>query len=132
MYFPTCQVRVSTFYQSCFRLLLPPSPPAASDCTPNCELQIRSQLSLPDLNGESQISVGNAGPQLRGPDASGHCRISAASARSQWALPRPQLREPESANIYFHSLCQKLCQNSVSGWGSLEEGEEMLSLYIYI
>eukprot|EP00435_Cladocopium_sp_Y103_P041520 s43_g11.t1 len=43
--------------------------------------------ALPDLNCERQISVGTAGPQQRGPDPSGHCRTSTASARSQWALP---------------------------------------------
>ena len=48
----------------------PSSPPAASD--PKCEFR---------------ISVGTAGPQLRAPDLSGHCRASTASSGSQWALP---------------------------------------------
>ena len=52
--FPTCQVRVSRFYQS--YLLLPPPPP----------------------NSELQISVGTAGPQQRAPDLSAHCRTSTA------------------------------------------------------
>ena len=39
----------------------PSSPPAASD--PKCEFR---------------ISVGTAGPQLRAPDLSGHCRTSTA------------------------------------------------------
>ena len=53
------------------------------------------------LNRELQISVGTAGPQLRVPELSGHCRtnreyqshssgrcrISTATAKSQWALP---------------------------------------------
>ena len=34
-----------------------------------------------------QIPVGTAGPPPRAPDASGHCRTSTASCRSQWALP---------------------------------------------
>ena len=34
-----------------------------------------------------QIPVGTAGPPPRAPDPSGHCRISTASCRSQWALP---------------------------------------------
>ena len=34
-----------------------------------------------------QIPVGTAGPPLRAPDPSGHCRTSTASCRSQWALP---------------------------------------------
>ena len=46
VFFPTCQVGVSRFYQSCFPPPPPPSPLAASDL--NCELQ---------------ISVGTAGPQ---------------------------------------------------------------------
>ena len=36
---------------------------------------------------EHQISVGTAGPQLRVPDSSGHCRTSIANSRSQWTLP---------------------------------------------
>ena len=27
-------------------------------------------------------------------------------------------------NVYFHMVCQKLCQNNVSGWGSLEENND--------
>eukprot|EP00435_Cladocopium_sp_Y103_P059271 s181_g21.t1 len=46
-----------------------------------------SQWALPDLNCERQIAVGTAGPQLRAPDRSGHCRTSTASPRFQWALP---------------------------------------------
>ena len=46
-----------------------------------------SQWALPDLNGELQIPVGNAGPQRRAPDPSGQRRTSTASSRSQWALP---------------------------------------------
>ena len=65
--FPTCQVRVSRFYQS-------------------YQTDI-SQWALQDLNCELQISVCTAGPQLQAPDLSGHCRISTASSRSQWALP---------------------------------------------
>ena len=39
------------------------------------------------LHRELQIPVGTAGPPPRAPDASGHCRTSTASSRSQWALP---------------------------------------------
>eukprot|EP00435_Cladocopium_sp_Y103_P010231 s2092_g2.t1 len=35
---------------------------------------------------ERQIAMGTAELQPRAPDRSGHCRTSAASARSQWAL----------------------------------------------
>ena len=58
---------------------------------PTC--QVRSLDSwillwaLPDFNRELQISVCTAGPQLRAPDLSVHCRTSTASSRSQWALP---------------------------------------------
>ena len=82
MLFPTCQVSVARFYQSFFLppsfllpfFLLPPSfhlPPTAKS---------RSQQALPDLHRELQISVGtwtaSAGPQLRAPDLSKHCRTS--------------------------------------------------------
>ena len=81
LFFPTRQLRVSRFYQSC------PSPPS-----------FPSPFLLPasNRNRELQISVGTAGPQPQTPDLSGHCRTQprfrwgrspAASARSQWALP---------------------------------------------
>eukprot|EP00435_Cladocopium_sp_Y103_P046650 s488_g13.t1 len=56
----------------------------------------RAQWALPDLNRERQISVGTAGPQLRTPDLTGHCRTSTASARSQWARP-DLIRERQSS-----------------------------------
>ena len=75
----------------------------------NCRALTASSASQKtDLNCELQISVGTAGPQLRAPDLSGHCRTSTARARSQWALrdlngerqisvgtAGPQLREPD-------------------------------------
>ena len=97
LFFRTCQVRVSDFIRDTFffLLLLP---------TTNS----RSQWALLDLNCELQMSVGTAGPQLRAPDLSGHCRTSTASSRAQWALPDlncelqisvgtvgPQLRAPD-------------------------------------
>ena len=63
--FPTCQVRVVRFYQSC-------SPP------PHLLLVLLLAVQIP---------VGTAGPPPRAPDPSGHCRTSTASCRSQWALP---------------------------------------------
>ena len=63
-YVPTCQVRVSRFYHSCLRLVLPP--PGS--------LGLRPQLRAPDLSGHWPS------------DLSGHCRTRTA-ARSQWALP---------------------------------------------
>ena len=82
--FPTCQVRVSRFYQSYF--ILPPSssfllPPSSRqrtlDLSGHCRTSTansRSQWALTDLNRELQI-------------LSGHCRTLIASSRSQWALP---------------------------------------------
>ena len=29
-------------------------------------------------------------------------------------------------NIYFQMVCQKLCQNNVSGWGSLEDSKKVI------
>ena len=74
--FPTCQVRVSRFYQSYFLLLLlllfllPAGPQPRSS---------RSQCALPgpNLNRELQISVGPIGTD---------CRASTASSTSQGAL----------------------------------------------
>ena len=95
-FFPTCQVRVVRFYQSCSP---PPSPPPPSPLRPpprspdpsghsrTSTANSRSQWALPDLNRDFQIAVGTAGPQPRLPDRSGHCRTSTATSRSQWALP---------------------------------------------
>ena len=41
----------------------------------------------PPPNSKLQISVSTAGPQLRAPNLSGHCRTSTVSSASQWALP---------------------------------------------
>ena len=106
LFFPTCQLRVSRFYQSCLVLLpfLLPSSFLPRIATASS----RSQWALPDLNRELQISVGTAGPRPPAPDLSEHCRTSTAisvgtagpqprapnlcraqtaSARSRWALP---------------------------------------------
>ena len=113
LFFPTCQVRVVRFYQSCSPPPPPPhpppppsppllllavqipvgtagSPPRAPDPTGHCRTSTascRSQWALPDLNRDFQVAVGTAGPQPRAPDPSGHCQTSTASSRSQWALP---------------------------------------------
>ena len=70
---PTCQVRVSRFYQSC----LPPSssfflpPPSSSFLL----------LPPPSSSFQLQISVDTAGPQLRAPpNLSGHCQTPTASS----------------------------------------------------
>ena len=98
-FFPTCQVRVVRFYQSCSPpppphppspSPPPPPPPRSPDPSGHCRTSTassRSQWALPDLNRELQIPVGTAGPQPRLPGRSGHCRTSTATSRSQWALP---------------------------------------------
>ena len=75
--FPTCQVRVTRFYQS------------DAGASPSSPLSPASSSSwaLPDLICELQIAVRNAGAQPRAPDRSGRRRTSTASARSQWATP---------------------------------------------
>ena len=80
LFFPTCQVRVVRFYQSCSPPPPPPPPPRSPDPSGHSRTptaSCRSQGALPDLNRELQIPVGTAGPQPRLPD-----RI-----RSQCALP---------------------------------------------
>ena len=72
MFFPTCQVRVVRFYQSCSSLL-PPSPPPSPPpplhplpCPlPPCQLfaNFRMQWALLDLNCKGLSALGTAGPQ---------------------------------------------------------------------
>ena len=57
--FPTCQVRVSRFYQRYF--LLPSS-------------SFFLLLPASDINRELQISLNTTGLQLRAPDLRAHCR----------------------------------------------------------
>ena len=78
-FFPTCQVRVVRFYQSCS-----PPPPPHPPPPPRS----------PDPSGHSRTSTASSrsqwalpGPQPRVADRSGHCRTSTATSRSQWALP---------------------------------------------
>ena len=72
--FPTCQVRVVRFYQSCSPPPPPlppppphpPPPPRSPDPSGHSRTSTassRSQWALPDLNRELQIAVGTAGPQ---------------------------------------------------------------------
>ena len=65
---------------------------ALPDFNPELKISVGSQLEVPDLSGaaancELPISMGTAGPQLRTPDRTVHCRTVTASCRSQWALP---------------------------------------------
>ena len=70
-FFPTCQVRIVRFYQSCSP---PPPPPPPPPSPPTRRLLLAVQ-----------IPVGTAGPPPRAPDPSWHYRTP--TARSQWALP---------------------------------------------
>ena len=84
VFFLTCQVRASRFYQSCFLLLWQLRVPGSQWALPdlNCKLRISvCQWALPDLNRElrGQWSL----PTAR---SSGHCWTSTASG-SQWAPP---------------------------------------------
>jgi len=98
-FFPTCQVRVSRFYHRLSRLFSSP-------------------LFLLVLHCELQRSGDTAGPQPQAPDLSGHCRTMARHQRER----QKSDRMPEQiCHIYFQIVCRKLCQNSVSGWASLEE-----------
>ena len=78
LFFPTCQVRVVRFYQSCSPPPPPPPPrsPDPSGHSRTSTASSRSQRALPDLHRQLQIAVGTAGPQPRLPDRSGHCRTS--------------------------------------------------------
>ena len=77
-YFPTCQINsVVLFISTNF---------------------IRVTSLLPSL----QISVATAGPQLRAPDISGHCRTPTASSRSQWPLPDFNRIQPRAPDISGH------------------------------
>ena len=99
VFFPTCQVRVTRFYQSDAWGGHPPPPPPrtprasvspAADRSGNCRTasaSSRSQWALRDFICQLQIAVGTAGPQLQAADCSGQRRTSTASSRSQWALP---------------------------------------------
>ena len=91
--FPTCQVRVVRFYQSCSSPPSPPPPPpllspppvSPRPCLhqlphplPPCQLvanlfaNFRAQWALLDLNCRLPIWVGTAGPQPPGSDRGGH------------------------------------------------------------
>ena len=97
-FFPTCQVRVVRFYQSC----LPPSAPSAPSAPPAFRLACSSsssprpprptairdpQRSLPDLNHDHPRPVFPAGPQPRPSPPSVPCRTSTKTIRAQCSLP---------------------------------------------
>ena len=83
--FPTCQVRVVRFYQSCSPPPPPPHPPPPSPPPPPPRSP-DPMWAQPDLHRERQIPVRTAGPPPRAQDPSGHCRTSTATSRLQWAL----------------------------------------------
>ena len=99
--FPTCQMRVVRFYQSCSSpsLSSPPPPPPLHPLPgplpplpcplPPCQFfaklfaNFRAQWALLDLNCRLPIWVGTAGPQPQGSERSGHRWTSTSGA--QWA-----------------------------------------------
>ena len=83
MFFPTCQVRVVRFYQSC-RLLLPPPPPPPSP----------RLLLPPDLNYSHPRQVLAAGPQPRPSSPSVGCRTPTTAIPAQCWLPDPNHGQP--------------------------------------
>ena len=104
--FPTCQVRVVRFYQSCPSPPSPPPPPILSPPLLLLCLANSSPISSPtsarsghcwtstagsqsewarlDLNRQVLSAVGTAGPQPPGSERSGRW-TSTASFRAQWA-----------------------------------------------
>ena len=107
VFFPSCQVRVSRFYQSYFLLpFLPPSLPPSF---------LPSSLPPPSPNSELQISVSTAGPQLWTPDRSGQCQCQRECQN------RCQV---EYQNVRVISICQKECQ--------IKNSEYIYIQYIFI
>ena len=115
-FFPTCQVRVSRFYQSCFLLLLLPlllQQPRISTASSG------SQWALPGLN--RQISVGTAGPHQRAPDVT-HTECQNRCQKKCWneCLKRCQIMLDNARQIVridarqntrnYMKLCQNRCQ----------------------
>ena len=94
---PTCQVRVTRFYQSCM------------PCT-------SASTFRPDsaLNRELQIPVSTAGPQPRAPDLSEHRRTSTANSRAQWGLPHHCRTATASARACWH--CWTSTASARSQW----------------
>ena len=80
-FFPTCQVRVVRFYQSC------PSPCPPSSPRRTSTSAIHPQCLLPDLNHDHMLAVFAAGPQPRAHAPSVRCRTSTTITRAQCSLP---------------------------------------------
>ena len=80
--FPTCQVRVVRFYQSCSP---PPPPPPLPPPPPHPPPPPRS----PDPCGHSRTSTASSRSQWAQPDLHRELQIpvGTATSRSQWALP---------------------------------------------
>ena len=107
-FFPTCQVRVVRFYQSC-RLLLPPPPPPPSP----------RLLLPPDLNYSHPRQVLAAGPQPRPSQPSVGCRTPTTASPAQCWLPDLNHGHPRRSvgcrtsttmsNIMPEIICQIEC-----------------------
>ena len=158
-FFPTCQVRVSRFYQSC----MPPtsaftSSSSTSVASTSSTASSRSQWALPGLNRERKSSVGTAGPQPRALDLSGHCRTSPRALNGihiyiyicmyvrMYTYDKMPNRLPdrmpmEWQNRYARKYARKnwnyilhawICARSkISSWGSLEK-HFFFAWYIHI
>ena len=110
-FFPTCQVRVVRFYQSCSPPPSPPPPPRSPPpplpplpCPlPPCQLfaklfaNFRTQWPLLDLNCKGLSALGTAGPQP-------------GTFRAQWA-PLDLNGQIQCQKICQILECQKICQN---------------------
>ena len=102
--FPTCQVRVVSFYvsSSAFSSSCSSPPPASS----------RWQCSPPDLNCQLTMAVFPTGPQRQALDGSVPHRTSTASAR--WQCSPPDLNCQNLCQIECQGQCgiqgQKVCQ----------------------
>ena len=96
-----------------------------------------SSFSSSSSHCELWISVGTAGPQRALLNLNRELQIVVVTG------PQPRVIHVYIynsiyllffylSNIHFQMLCQKLCQNNVSGWGSLEDNSVDTYIYIYV
>ena len=126
-YFPTCQVRVVRFYQSCSSPS-PPSPPPPLHPLPGplpplpcplppCQLFAQlfanfcAQWALPDLYCRLPIWVGTAGPQPQGSERSEHRWTSTWDLPSSVSTAGPQ---PETVRAQWAPLDLNLGPSELS------------------
>ena len=116
--FPTCQVRVSRFYQSCV-------PPIASSSS-SSSFTLRPQPRAPDLSGHCRTSTATARPH------SGHCRTSTAKLRPPDLSQTP--RAPDLSG-HCHSLTYQIAEGGpfqlVRAFADLSRSFRRVSGHIY-